>query len=381
MAFAGAGASKPKSRLKSAMDRTKVALESLIDTDARPRNVGCSVTVSVNVPTVSTSPGMDLGRRRELAVDLEAVRRLQVLDRPDAAALGQERVLARDGEVVEDDPVLARAADRHVVPRQQVPAGLAFDLVDELHQRHERAAIIGASRQSGGGSRSASQRELDADHLPDGDRPARRRARGGRSTSARRPSPPPSSRTGAPVTTSIRPIVPFASTTTRSDDVAAQLQRLRGLGVLRVDARDEDGQLGALRERGERRRRRRARRRRGRGREPRRGDLAGRRRRGARRRPRLAVRDAESLDLGRDALARRRRPARARPRTAGAGSSGPARTRASFPRDARRRSRGRRGPRPRRRRPRACPSARRRSRAREGSGTARRRDPAGPRRP
>ncbi len=58
--------------------------------------------------------------------------------------------------------------------------------------------------------------------------------------------------------------------------------------------------------RGERRGRRRARRRRGRRREPRRRDLAGRRRGGARRGPRFAVRDAESLDLGRDALARRR---------------------------------------------------------------------------
>ncbi len=58
MTFAGAGASKPKSRLKSAMDRTNVALESLIDAVARPRNVGCSFTVSVNVPTVSTSPGL-----------------------------------------------------------------------------------------------------------------------------------------------------------------------------------------------------------------------------------------------------------------------------------------------------------------------------------
>jgi hypothetical protein len=57
LTFACARASNPKSRLKSAIDLTKVALESLIDADGRPVNVGCSFTVRVNVPTVRTSPG------------------------------------------------------------------------------------------------------------------------------------------------------------------------------------------------------------------------------------------------------------------------------------------------------------------------------------
>jgi len=64
--------------------------------------------------------------------------------------LSDRRACLRETEKsLRDDPVFARSADRHVVSRQQVPAGLPFDLVDELHQRHERAAIIGASRQSG----------------------------------------------------------------------------------------------------------------------------------------------------------------------------------------------------------------------------------------
>ena len=54
-----------------------------------------------------------------LAVDVGAVERARVVEEPVAAAAHERGVLARDGDVVEEDAGLGRAPDRHLLARER----------------------------------------------------------------------------------------------------------------------------------------------------------------------------------------------------------------------------------------------------------------------
>ena len=83
--------------------------------------------VSRYLPIWSSSPSSSSADLDALAVDEGAVQAALVLDEPAAVALHEHRVLARDGDVVEEDPAVGRAADRRALAlraRRSRPSGL-----------------------------------------------------------------------------------------------------------------------------------------------------------------------------------------------------------------------------------------------------------------
>src|SRR4051812_48035325 len=76
-------------------------------------------------------------RVHPLPVDVGAVQRARVVEQPVPAATYERRVLTRDGDVVEEDVGLRRAADRHPLARER--EGLAH--APAARADHERAAL------------------------------------------------------------------------------------------------------------------------------------------------------------------------------------------------------------------------------------------------
>src|SRR4051812_26019231 len=93
----------------------------------------------LELPDLELVAVLETVRVHALAVHVGAVERARVVEQPVAAAAHERRVLARDGDVVEEDVGLRRAPDRHPLARERErlpdPAAAGAD--------HERAALGG----------------------------------------------------------------------------------------------------------------------------------------------------------------------------------------------------------------------------------------------
>src|SRR6184192_1279307 len=125
------------------------------------------------LPDLELVPVLELGALDALAVDERAVEAALVLDRERSVLVRQHGVLARDGDIVEEDPAVRRAADRRLVRlgAERLPRPPAARANDErrpldarvLERRLGRSvAVLGRERLGRLGSRLVLDEERTA---------------------------------------------------------------------------------------------------------------------------------------------------------------------------------------------------------------------------